>query len=242
MTYAALDVEFLIELWDKLAEKLTAQDKYELALEEFAHVRDNTKRIVRSEPWRRISGLHQLKQPRQLAIARELWLTRDLIASSADIAPGRILPDALIVHFSSDATSDVATFPELKRRHIRPYVDELLAAIDRGRAVGNELLPTLKPPHVGPPNAKSWQMRNPQAWARLEYCRAEVASLSEKLAIPTENLISPDSLRRILWEPPVTEDALVERLTALQVRPWQQKLLMPVISYALRHIPESPDA
>lgn len=249
LTYAALDVEFLIELWEVLAEKLEKAGKYEWAMQEFAHVRDNTKPIVRLEPWRRISGIHRIKDPQKLAVVRELWTVRDSIAAQTDTAPGRIAPDSLIVQLATaefENPDELKNLPEFKRRNIRPHVSALLTAMETGLALPKPELPTTKPPLVGPPNPKSWQNRNPLAWTRLEYCRAQISALSEKLAIPAENLISPDSLRRILWEPPTDASALASRLEALLVRPWQQELLTPILDYALWKIIEpkavdSPD-
>ena len=53
LNYAALDVEFLIELWEVLELKLREEGKYEWASQEFNHVKLNTRLNERIEPWRR---------------------------------------------------------------------------------------------------------------------------------------------------------------------------------------------
>ena len=65
---------------------------------------------TRRDRWRRTSGIHKVRNPRTLAAVRELWTTRDRIASRRDIAPGRILPDAAIINA---ATEDPDTVEKL---------------------------------------------------------------------------------------------------------------------------------
>jgi len=97
LRYAALDVEVLIELRNALERELSAAGKLEWARQEFAAVAAAPLPSARVDPWRRASGLHRVRRPRQLAIVRAMWETRDKMARSRDIAPGRILPDTAIV-------------------------------------------------------------------------------------------------------------------------------------------------
>jgi ribonuclease D len=45
-------------------------------------------------------GMHKIKRRDQLAIIKELWVARDRIASSQDIAPGKLLNDSAIVELA----------------------------------------------------------------------------------------------------------------------------------------------
>ena len=92
LRYAALDVEVLVELRDALAAELEASGKDEWARQEFAAIVAAPPAQPRVDPWRRTSGMHRVRKPRQLAIVRELWLARDALARQRDTAPGRILP------------------------------------------------------------------------------------------------------------------------------------------------------
>ncbi|MEI6623113.1 MAG: HRDC domain-containing protein, partial [Actinomycetes bacterium] len=96
LRYAALDVELLVELRDVLDSELRRRGRWEWAQQEFDHVRLTSIRPVRTEPWRRTSGIHRARTARQLAIVRELWLHRDRVARDRDLAPGRVLSDAAI--------------------------------------------------------------------------------------------------------------------------------------------------
>ncbi|MCZ2263491.1 ribonuclease D, partial [Isoptericola sp. QY 916] len=77
LRYAALDVEVLVDLRDRLAERLDADGKAEWAAQEFEAERTAPPPAPRVDPWRRTSGTHTLRDRRQLAVVRSLWLARD---------------------------------------------------------------------------------------------------------------------------------------------------------------------
>lgn len=62
-----------------------------------------------------------------------------------------------------------------------------------------------------------------------------MANLSEQQNLPVENALSPDSLRRVLWEPPAgvsgaeLEAAVRAELTRLGARPWQIDLTIDLV-------------
>ncbi|GAA3214102.1 hypothetical protein GCM10020256_14660 [Streptomyces thermocoprophilus] len=70
---------------------------------------------------------------------------------------------------------------------------------------------------------------------RLSAARAGVTALAEKLNLPQENLITPDTVRRVCWEPPKPADAdsVSAALTGHGARPWQVELVTPVLVEAL---------
>ena len=94
LAYAALDVELLVDVRDALEERLVSTGKLDWATQEFVAVleRDLSPRPFEHR-WRRMSGIHQLRSPRQLAVARSLWFARDELARETDTAPGRLVPD-----------------------------------------------------------------------------------------------------------------------------------------------------
>ena len=244
LNYAALDVEFLIELWTELAAQLIACDKYDWAIQEFNHVRDNTTPIVREDPWRRTSGLHAARRPRQLAIVRALWNTRDQIASEQDIAPGRILPDSVFVQIAAEATdaqTPIEELPTLNARLTRRNKKLWVAAVHEGLAVPENELPATRVRSTTPPPPRTWQDKNPVAFAQLEQVRSGIAALGESLKMPVENLITPDTVRRILWTPPSDESELQEMLVQYKARAWQQELILPLLRKALFETPISTE-
>ena len=86
LQYAALDVEVLIELRDALETELDAQGKLGWAHEEFSALVEAPPKEPRTDPWRRTSGIHRIRNRRQLAAVRALWEVRDDLARTRDIA------------------------------------------------------------------------------------------------------------------------------------------------------------
>jgi ribonuclease D len=253
LRYAALDVEVLVDLRDALERELADAGKLEWAQEEFAAIVAAPPPGPRVDPWRRISGLHRVRRPRQLAAVRTLWNTRDRIARVRDIAPGRVLPDRAIVEaaLTMPATAEaLGALPVFSGRSTRRSVDTWFAAIEEARTLREADLPPTHLPATGPPPARSWADRDPVAAARLAALRAAVGAVADKNNLPTENLLSPDSLRRFAWAPPedVSRDGIALALAELGARRWQVGLTAGPIAEALAHLqsgggqpPEVPD-
>ena len=241
LRYAALDVELLVELRDVLEERLVADGKLEWARAEFAAVLAAPAPPPRTDPWRRTSGMHRVRTRRQLAAVRELWQARDRVARSRDIAPGRILPDSAIVAAAveSPATeADLVQLPVFGGRSTRRSAAMWFAALVTSRALPDAALPDLRVPHDGPPPARSWGERNPEAAERLTATRGAVAAIADEHALPTENLLAPDIVRRLAWSPPepADRDAIVEVLVTAGARPWQVELTATALAKALERI------
>ncbi|MEU9006809.1 ribonuclease D, partial [Streptomyces sp. NPDC048551] len=59
--------------------------------------------------------------------------------------------------------------------------------------------------------------------------------LAEGLNLPQENLITPDTVRRLCWEPPQRLDTgtVAEALAGYGARPWQIEQVTPALVTAL---------
>ena len=241
LNYAALDVELLVELRDEVESVLRESGKLEWAQEEFASVLTAPPSPPREEPWRRTSGLHQVKKRRALAIVKLLWTERDGIAQSRDIAPGRILPDSAIVAAPLNPPTSAAGLMSLRAFHGRgaeKYVRNWWSAIERALAIPEDELPEHSKKSDGPPPPKVWIVRNPLAHARLSHARAGLKAISEEWSIPIENLLTPDTLRRLCWEAPKN---VAPWLLARGTRKWQVSLLEGVLREALLATEPLPD-
>jgi ribonuclease D len=247
LNYAALDVEVLIELRGAIADVLADQHKGDWAAQEFNHLRiTDFTTSTRRDRWRRTSGIHKVRDRRGLAAVRELWTVRDRIAARRDIAPGRILPDSAII---AAAVADPTTVEELlalpvfggpkQRRSAATWLAALAAARE------NPEPPDSVEPHNGPPPPSRWSRRRPEAAARLEAARAALGQLSEQVRVPTENLLSPDLLRRLCWDwDPATPEpaaAIEAFLIAGDARPWQRELTVPLLAAALKTVGTTAD-
>lgn len=240
LRYAALDVEVLVELRDVLHAELVESGKLEWALEEFDAVLHAPAPEPRHDPWRRTSGIHKVRNTRALAVVRELWTMRDQIARDGDLAPGRVLPDGAIVAAALDAPRTKKALTEISAftaRSARRHMDDWLAAVARARSLPDSQLPAPSVPGDGPPPANRWADRDPEAAKRLAAARAVIAALADEHRMPTENLVQPDAVRRLTWQPPVelTEESVAGRLRELGARPWQVALTAhPLVKALIR--------
>ena len=247
LRYAALDVEVLGQVRDLMVEDLTAQDKMVWAEQEFDALTRFTGPPVRVEPWRRTSGMHKVRNRRGAAMIRELWQTRDAIALERDTAPGRILPDAALVDLASRAPKTDADISQYgaggASRSVRRYQRQWLSALERARSLPETDLPALTVRSDGPPPARAWADRDPVAAARLAQARAALGEFAQARCIPIENLLSPDSMRRVLWSPPVepTLESIADALIKLGARQWQVDIAGPIIEEAINR-PAEPAA
>lgn len=173
-------------------------------------------------------------------MVRELWTVRDRIAQAADLSPRRVLPDSAII----DAARALPTNPpQLTRisgfvgRQARRHEKEWLAAVTRARTSPDGDLPdtTGGPIPGGPPPAHRWAERDPAAAARLAVARATVTAIAEANKLPAENLLAPDTVRRLSWDPPQPPDqeTVALALTGYGARPWQVELTSGPIARAL---------
>ncbi|MFD6420175.1 HRDC domain-containing protein [Streptomyces sp. NPDC060194] len=238
LRYAALDVELLVDLRDALEKELERQGKLEWALEEFDAIASAPPAPPRKDPWRRTSGMHKVRRRRQLAVVRELWTARDRIAQRRDVSPGKVLSDAAIVEAALRMPADVAALtalPGFGARMGRRQLEQWQAGVDRARSLPESALPSPGAPVQGPPPPRSWAEKDPAAAARLSAARAAIAGLAETLRMPQENLITPDTVRRVCWEPPspVTREAVAAALASHGARRWQIDQVAPLLVVAL---------
>jgi ribonuclease D len=239
LSYAALDVEVLVELRDVIHQQLTEEGKLGWAEEEFAALLNSAPAQPRPDPWRRTSGIHRVRGKRSLATVRELWQTRDAIARQRDITPSRILRDAAIVEAATaqpTSRGDLAALGGFRGRTAQRYLGRFAEAVSTARALPDAELPTLVARYDGPPPAKAWTDRDPAAAARLAAAREAVGQVAEQHQLPVENLVAPDSVRRLCWLPPEPADeaGVAEALRGYGAREWQIGLVSGVLSAALR--------
>ncbi|HET6859256.1 MAG TPA: ribonuclease D [Streptomyces sp.] len=238
LRYAALDVELLVDLRDALEKELDRQGKLDWAHQEFDAIASAPPAPPRKDPWRRTSGMHKVRRRRQMAIVRELWNARDKIAQRRDVSPGKVLSDTAIVEAALAVpldTQTLATLPGFGHRMGRRQLDQWQAVVDRARALPDLELPQPGQAMTGPPPPRSWADKDPAAAARLSAARAAVTALAEELNMPQENLITPDTVRRVCWEPPSdpAPEAVAASLATYGARQWQIDLVTPLLTTAL---------
>ncbi|MEY9889081.1 ribonuclease D [Catenulispora sp. MAP12-49] len=243
LRYAALDVEVLVEVRDIIEDELRGAGKLDWARQEFDAVASAPPPKPRAEPWRRTSGLHKVRRPRQLAVVRALWEARDELARRRDMTPTRVLPDQAII---DSALSLPGTAPQMRAipgfsgRMRSGDVPRYFEALTKARQLKDAELP--KPgaaPSDGPPPVRAWADKDPVAAERLTAAREAVGTLAAEHSLPVENMLAPDSLRRLCWTPPTpapSDEQVAAFLSAAGARPWQVALTSKTIGEALREV------
>jgi ribonuclease D len=247
LIYAALDVDVLVDLRDAVEKLLIEANKLEWAQADFAQILKNPATPPRTDPWRRTSGLHKIKDRTSLAIVRELWSARDRYAQTIDVAPGRIFNDEILVDIAVKRPVTVDNFTRLiyKRTRLENLpTTEWFALYQTALTLDPTALPPLKVVATGLPNIKLWKDRNPVAHARLTHARAVVSQLAQQLNLPAENLISPEVIRQLAWQAPQADflsdqelaHFITQTMTGYGARPWQVSEIADRILPALREV------
>ena len=244
LTYAALDVELLVELRNHMYTILADAKKLPWALEEFASILKAPPAPPRVDPWRRTSGMHKIKRRDQLAVIKSLWIARDEIASQQDIAAGKLLNDSAIVELAIAVPTTKKEFEKCLRplglrarwmENLQLWLDSIASAV----ALPEDQWPAMRTNADTLPPIKLWRDKFPEKFAPLSHARAAIELIAEENQIPVENLITPEHVRRVCWKPPVGATAtlsvsLVETaLSELGARQWQIDLVAPSLAAAL---------
>ncbi|MEY2850359.1 MAG: hypothetical protein RJA96_230 [Actinomycetota bacterium] len=244
LTYAALDVELLIELRDRMYSILDDAKKLPWALEEFASILKAPPAPPRVDPWRRTSGIHKIKRRDQLAVIKSLWIARDGVASAQDIAAGKLLNDSAIVELAIAVPTNKKEFEKCLRplglrarwmENLQLWLDSIAVAV----ALPEDQWPAMRTNADTLPPIKLWRDKFPEKFAPLSHARAAIELIAEENQIPVENLITPEHVRRMCWKPPVGATTTlsiteVEKgLAELGARKWQIDLVAPALAAAL---------
>jgi ribonuclease D len=79
---------------------------------------------------------------------------------------------------------------------------------------------------------------------RLAAARTAVAALADANHLPAENLVAPDAVRRLAWQPPnpITPETVAAELTRYDARPWQIEMTALPLAMALLRLIEKGEA
>ena len=225
LDYAALDVEYLVELALALKERLKAAGRLSWAEQEFSYTLSNYHRPRGSEPWRHLKGAGKARSPRQLGLLRELYNKRDEIAREADLAPHRVLPNRDLVDLVLQAPTSYQELSRrsfMKRRQLRRHARIWWQAIKKVRDLPKDQLPGREPPR------KLHEITSLATWQKIDPARAElyrllkedVSTWAQENQIWAELALSPSAIRTVAayWEAGNDLQNLLETAAA---RDWQ---------------------
>jgi ribonuclease D len=216
LRYAATDTMHLLQLRDLLAERLEAAGRTAWAAEEFALLEDVRWGPAEDEEpaWLRLKGAKALK-PRELAVLRELHTWRDEQARRLDRAAFRVLNNEPMLAMARAMPAELEALkdiPGIGSETISRRGPQLLAAIERGRAIPDNRLPRLeRPPRRAP---------DPILEARVERLKALRNRLAPQLGLQPGVLCPNGTLEAIARANPQT----LEELAAVpELRHWQRR-------------------
>ena len=246
ITYAALDVDILLDIRNAVEKLLIEQNKLKWAEQDFASILKNYESyefsdMPKPDRWRRTSGMHKVRDRLTMSIVRDLWISRDELAREIDLAPGRVLGDDAIVEIATKRPDNLEAVAKVIGRRTRleaPPFNRWLNVLNLALKTPIEEQPELRVASQSLPPIKIWKDRNPLGYARLTHARAALIELSAHIQIPTENLVTPEFVRKICWQdPPASnsdyENFVTEQLNKMGARPWQIELVTPSISSCL---------
>jgi len=145
--YAMEDVEHLLPIWNAQRDSLKKLNRFEWAEEEFQRMIDDIETDEGRDKWQKVSGIHRLRR-RELAVAIELSRFRESEAERRNQPLRRILRDDLLIELARrqpvNSTELFAT-RDMNRTHHKRAADDLIACIERARAIPDDELPSTAP-------------------------------------------------------------------------------------------------
>ncbi|KWZ72130.1 hypothetical protein HMPREF3152_01995 [Actinomyces sp. HMSC06A08] len=236
LRYAALDVELLIPLRNKLSRALQLAGKAHWARQEMEAIRTAPPKEAPAEPWRKVPGAGKVRTPRGLEVLRQLWVERDEVARELNIAPTKILRNqAMVAASQAEATSrrqllSIGAFRE-KRARTRIAI-WARAARAAGRTAESALPKKKHSSGKGLPGRRQWAKLRPGSSERLEIVRFCVHSLADHLNIWQEKLLAPAAQKELAWAYNESKD-VAEILEHAGARPWQVETIASLLDEAL---------
>ena len=151
--YAFDDVRYLLQLYQRISNRLTTLGRVDWAREEFARIQGSTDpEEVATERWRKLRGLGSLDR-RRLASARALFQWRESVAARQNRPVRTVLRDDLIIEIARrnpDRERDLEVMRGVPRRE----QEAILQTVRAARQLPLEQCPELTdreqdPPQVG---------------------------------------------------------------------------------------------
>lgn len=261
--YAALDVEVLIELEERMSADLKRQGKDGWAREEFAYaLREGMgPRKEHAVPWLHISHISVLRRDRRgLAVAKALWQERDRLARHYDIAPGLLLSDAAIIEAAQKKPHNAREFRAIRSLNERVRMQtgsEQDKMFERYAPIQRAVKPTVwknviqqalaLPPNQwptppssqndaqgnAPRSMKVWASRHPDRLRRLQNVRRVITRIAEDTRTPSDVIIKPQIIRNLCWIEDPSRVDVAGFLAEQGARPWQVSLVAASVSRAI---------
>jgi ribonuclease D len=150
MKYAASDVCYLPDIYDRMLADLTRNNRYSWLQQDFAKMVVDAQHINEpAEMWLKVKHRAALT-PQQLACLRELAGWRERTAQSRNLPRKWIVPDELLVEIVRNDPDDLESLVRIRGRRERVgrrWAEEVLASLRTARALPKAEWPKRERPH-----------------------------------------------------------------------------------------------
>lgn len=230
LEYAAMDTRYLPGLRDRLRDRLVEMGRLEWAEEEFRIAEQTGWEEPEHEarPYLRLKQVRDLSR-RSLAALREIYDWRESVARERDVATFRVLNNDALVAVAREMPKnmdELESVTRLSRGNARRWGDDLLAGVERARALSDSDLPEQ-------PRRPQRSRRDPNVDTRVDRLKPVRDRIAERLDLDRGFLMPRSQLEDIARARPTSLDEL-EAMDG--IRRWQVEVMGEGLLKALNGI------
>ena len=187
--YAAEDVYYLFHLYQRIAQKLSEQHRYDWVMEDMRQLLDKARNPIAPDTYyQKVKGAWKLDQ-RQLAALKLLCEWREQQAMQLNRPRGRVVKDNELLTIALRCPSNLSELAEQTGLHpgqIRRHGNALLALLEKAASLEANELPELLPDKLAGDSK-----------ALFRKIRTVIEQLAEQQAIAREQLASKQDMEQL---------------------------------------------
>lgn len=220
LAYAQLDVAYLVQLREQLAEELEERGRTEMLETEHARLEEleAAPDPYPDDGYGRIKGGHKI-DPQARRRLRELYIERNRVARERDRAPFRTLNDQALLSIALDPPErrdDLLKHKGITPRALRHVAGAIQTALERARE--------MPPIDRSPPKRRGLRL-DEDAFERYEAIRKFRAQRSRDEGIESSLLLRRELMEELAQAFPRSREELSEHLTPWQMERYADALL-----------------
>lgn len=179
--YAALDVTYLLSLYDYFRSELGKTDKLKWLDDENRHIIESYDSVKPEDAWQEVGRANQLR-PQQLAVLQALCLFRETEAREANLSRNRIIPKGALwnlARYQPRTLTALQHTPDMRFGAVQNYGEEIIAIIRQARTTPKDQCP-----------APLTKALSPAAQEQSDYVKAWLTERARQLDIPAELVLN----------------------------------------------------
>ena len=179
--YAALDVAYLLPLYEYFRAELGKTDKLTWFYDENRLLIASQDSVKPEDAWQEVGRANQLRA-QQLAVLQALCQYREIEAREANLSRNRIIPKGALwnlARYQPRTLTALQRTPEMRSAAVQNYGDKIIAIIRQARTTPKDQCPT--------PLIKSLP---PAAQEQNEYVKTWLTARAQQLDLPIELVLN----------------------------------------------------